>query len=79
MSRHHLRAELTKSALRADGHTVLLHCVQAQSRTPTVAALYAARHLGVPIEQASAEVSVALRHARPNKGFRAALKEIAAR
>ena len=30
-------------ALRAEGRTVLLHCVQAQSRTPTVAALYGSR------------------------------------
>ena len=28
--------------LRAEGRTVLLHCVQTQTRTPTVAALYAA-------------------------------------
>lgn len=28
--------------LRAEGKTVLLHCVQAQSRTPTVAALFGA-------------------------------------
>lgn len=29
--------------LRNEGRTVLLHCVACQSRTPTVAALYAAR------------------------------------
>src|SRR5680860_425400 len=33
-------------ALRAEGRTVLLHCVQAQSRTPAVAALYGARLTG---------------------------------
>ena len=33
-------------ALRAEGKTVLLHCVQAQSRTPAVAALYGARLTG---------------------------------
>jgi len=29
--------------LPSEGRTVLLHCVQAQSRTPTVAALYGAK------------------------------------
>ena len=62
------------ATLRAEGHTVLLHCVQAQSRTPTVAALYAARHLDIPIERALSEVSAALPLARPNRGFRAALQ-----
>jgi len=64
------------AALRAEGHTVLLHCVQAQSRTPTVAALYAARHLDVPIERALSEVSAALTHARPNRAFRNALTDL---
>ncbi|MBH0022662.1 ADP-ribosylglycohydrolase family protein [Salinibacterium sp. SWN248] len=63
------------AALRAEGHTVLLHCVQAHSRTPTVAALYAARHLGVPIDTALAEVRAALPNARPNGAFRAALAD----
>jgi ADP-ribosyl-[dinitrogen reductase] hydrolase len=64
------------STLRAEGHTVFLHCVQAQSRTPTVAALYAARHLGVPMERALAEVCAVLPAAHPNAGFRAALGEV---
>ncbi|MGS0688116.1 ADP-ribosylglycohydrolase family protein [Nakamurella sp. GG22] len=38
-------AARTVMALRADGKTVLLHCVEGSSRTPTVAALYS-RHLG---------------------------------
>ena len=33
--------------LRREGRTVLIHCVQAQSRTPTVAALYGARLRGI--------------------------------
>jgi len=66
----------TIAALRAEGRTVLLHCVQAKSRTPTVAALYAARHLGVPVERALSEVVAALPYARPNKGFRAALRNL---
>src|ERR1039457_4649119 len=44
------------AALRAEGRTVLLHCVQARSRTPAVAALYAARHRGVGTRQALAEI-----------------------
>ncbi|MGI3782940.1 MAG: ADP-ribosylglycohydrolase family protein, partial [Janthinobacterium lividum] len=34
------------AALRAEGRTVLVHCLQAQSRTPTVAALYGAQITG---------------------------------
>ena len=36
----------TVAQLRREGRTVLIHCVQAQSRTPTVAALYGARLRG---------------------------------
>jgi ADP-ribosyl-[dinitrogen reductase] hydrolase len=61
------------AALRAEGRTVLVHCVQAISRTPTVGALYAAMHCGIPIEQALREVTDALPHANPNAAFLAAL------
>lgn len=40
------------AALRAEGKTVLVHCVQAQSRTPSVAALYAVRQFGAGVEDA---------------------------
>jgi len=40
--------------LRQDGQIVLIHCVQAQSRTPTIAALYGARLRGVSIAEALA-------------------------
>jgi ADP-ribosylglycohydrolase len=63
----------TVAALRAEGRTVLLHCVAAHSRTPTVAALYAHRHLGIPMDRAIADVCMALPAASPNPGFRAAL------
>ena len=66
----------TVGAMRAEGRTVLLHCVAAHSRTPTVATLYAHRHLGVPMDQAIAEVCGALPEADPNAGFRAALSRI---
>jgi hypothetical protein len=65
------------AALRAEGRTVLLHCVAAHSRTPAVAALYAHRHLGVPMDRALAEVCAALPAADPNEGFRAALLRLA--
>ena len=38
--------------LRHEGRTVFLHCVQAQRRTPAVAALYGARKRGIGVEQA---------------------------
>ena len=53
------------AALRAEGRTVLLHCAQAQSRTPSVAALYSAVYKGVPIERALAEVVAVLPAADP--------------
>lgn len=56
--------------LRGEGRTVLLHCVQAQSRTPTVAALYGARRSGLSPAAALADVLAALPSARPNSGFR---------
>jgi len=61
------------AALRAEGHVVFLHCVQAISRTPTIAALYSARHLGIPIEKAIADVKRVLPLAHPNPAFVAAL------
>jgi ADP-ribosyl-[dinitrogen reductase] hydrolase len=64
------------AALRAEGRTVLLHCVQAQSRTPAVAARYSARHRGIAISQAFADVQSALPHAHPNATFRAALESL---
>lgn len=64
------------AALRVDGKTVLLHCVAAQSRTPSVAALYAALHRGVPVEQALADVVAALPAASPKRFLREALTRI---
>ncbi|WP_062310202.1 ADP-ribosylglycohydrolase family protein [Demequina rhizosphaerae] len=66
----------TVAALRAEGKHVYLHCVAAHSRTPTVAALYAARHLGVEPGRALAEVAAALPAADPNRAFRAYLAEV---
>jgi ADP-ribosyl-[dinitrogen reductase] hydrolase len=62
--------------LRAEGRTVLLHCVQAQSRTPAVAALYGARLTGHTPTEALADISAVLPRAHPNRGLRAALKRL---
>jgi len=64
------------TALRAEGKTVLLHCVQAQSRTPAVAALYGARLTGRTPTDALADIVEVLPHANPNSGLRAALKRL---
>ena len=66
----------TVAALRAEGRTVLVHGVDAISRTPTVAALYAARHLGIPVQQALRDVRAVLPAARPNPAFMAALDRL---
>ncbi|MGB3413227.1 MAG: ADP-ribosylglycohydrolase family protein [Microbacteriaceae bacterium] len=65
------------AALRASGRTVLLHCVQAQSRTPSVAALYSALELNIPIDQAIAEVNAALPDAQPKQFLGDAIRRIA--
>ncbi|AKS36814.1 ADP-ribosylglycohydrolase family protein [Mycolicibacterium goodii] len=62
--------------LRAEGHTVLLHCVEAYSRTPTVAALYGARLRNINIDDALQDVLAALPHAKPNPVFRDALRRL---
>lgn len=64
------------AALRAEGRTVLVHCAQAQSRTPSVAALYAALHRGVPVERALAEVCAVLPVANPKRFLRAAVTRL---
>jgi ADP-ribosylglycohydrolase len=64
------------SQLRDDGHRVLLHCVYAQSRTPTVAALYTMRRFGVDESTARHEVQAALGgQFSGNEAFREALRK----
>jgi len=60
--------------LRAAGHVVLVHCVAAYSRTPTVGALYAMRRTGATPQEAIAAMRRALPDADPNDAFRAALE-----
>lgn len=64
------------AALRAEGKVVLLHCVQAESRTPTIAALYGARVSGSSADEAVADIQRVLPGARPNPAFRAALRSL---
>ena len=59
--------------LRAEGRTVLLHCVQAQSRTPSVAARYSTLTLQVPAEDALRQVCAALPDAAPQTALRDAV------
>jgi ADP-ribosyl-[dinitrogen reductase] hydrolase len=54
---------------RAEGKTVLLHCVRAESRTPTVAALYGAKVAGVTPLRALEDVRRVLPAASPNPLF----------
>lgn len=62
------------AAYRDEGRTVLVHCVAAQSRTPTVAAVYAVRHRGVDAEVALDQVCAVLPDPMPNNAFRAAVR-----
>jgi ADP-ribosyl-[dinitrogen reductase] hydrolase len=63
--------------LRNERRTVLVHCVAAQSRTPTVAALYGARKHGISGKAALREVASVLSCAYPNSDFRRALERLA--
>ena len=62
--------------LRREGRTVLVHCVGAYSRTPTVAALYGARLRDISGGDALHDVIAALPGANPNRAFRQALRRI---
>jgi predicted protein tyrosine phosphatase len=55
---------------------VLLHCVQAQSRTPTVAALYGAQVTGRSPRDCLADIQRVLPTAHPNAGMLAALNRL---
>lgn len=68
-------AARTVAQLRAEGRTVLLHCVAAHSRTPTVALRYSAL-LGVALDAAAPAVIGALPDARPRRFFVEALRRL---
>jgi ADP-ribosylglycohydrolase len=63
--------------LRAKRHVVLVHCVEAYSRTPTIGALYAMRRTGASPGEALASVIAVLPDASPADAFRAALERFA--
>jgi ADP-ribosylglycohydrolase len=63
--------------LRAAGHVVLVHCIAAYSRTPTIGALYAMRRTGASPGEALSRVIGALPDADPADAFRAALDRFA--
>lgn len=63
---------------RAEGHRVLLHCVQARSRTPAIAAGYAMAAFGATADEALAAVTAALPGAHPKRALREALQRLAA-
>ncbi len=62
--------------LRAEGRTVLVHCVGAYSRTPTIGALYGARLRNVSADEALCDIQAALPGAQPNAAFRKALRRL---
>ena len=68
-------AARTIAALRDEGHRVLLHCVAAQSRTPTVAIAYAMLR-GADRRTTAEAIGRALPGARPNDAFVAALERL---
>ena len=55
--------------LRREGKTVLLHCVHAHTRTPTVAAVYGAMVTGSTPAEALHRVVAVLPSARPRRSF----------
>ncbi|HWG94993.1 MAG TPA: ADP-ribosylglycohydrolase family protein, partial [Mycobacteriales bacterium] len=60
--------------LRAEGKTVLLHCVHAHTRTPVVAAVHGARVAGGSEREALQRVMAVLPSARPRASIAAALR-----
>jgi hypothetical protein len=62
--------------MRGDGKIVLIHCVQAVSRTPTIGALYRARRCGINIEDALRDVAAVLPNSWPSPEFRDALLRV---
>ncbi len=67
------------SRWREEGKTVLVHCVQAESRTPAVAAAYLARRDGMSGIDALAAVKSQVPQARSNQVFEEALGRLARR
>jgi ADP-ribosyl-[dinitrogen reductase] hydrolase len=71
-----LDAALIVRDLRREGKTVLLHCVHAHTRTPTVAAMYGALITGTSPLEALERVEAVLPSARPRESFVRVLAEM---
>ena len=69
-------ADAVEALARRHG-SVFVHCVRAESRTPSVAAAWLVRHRGMGPDQAWAAVRAAMPAARPHRALRAALEELA--
>lgn len=66
------------ATLRAEGRTVYLHCVAAESRTPSVAVAYAVRHRGASLGPARAAIRAVLPGALTRGVFDDALTRVRA-
>ncbi|MDX2375197.1 ADP-ribosylglycohydrolase family protein [Microbacterium sp. LRZ72] len=64
--------------LRVSGSRVFVHCAEARSRTAAVAALYGARHRGIPLERAWDDVRDTLPAFAPQPFLREAVARIVA-
>ena len=71
-----LDAARTVRELRQEGKTVLLHCVHAQTRTPTAAAVYGALVTGTTLADALERVMAVLPSASPRRSFVRTLEQM---
>ena len=70
-------AAQTIADLRAAGHAVFVHCVEARSRTAAVATLYGVLHRGVPLDQAWTDIEATLPGFDPQPFLREAVGTLA--
>ncbi len=63
--------------LREEGKTVFVHCVRAESRTPTVAMAWLVRRHGYEVERAITEVLDTMSSADPEKSLLQAVRSLA--
>ncbi len=64
------------AAFRSANKTVFVHCVRAESRTPTVAMAWLIRHQGYEVESAITEVLATMRSAAPDESLLAAVRHL---